>query len=311
MEITSQHWAIIINPKSGKKRFRQQMKYLFETLKREEIHFEYKVTKFAGHAVKIAKLFAEKGVQNFLVLGGDGTISEVINGIFSADIEQTSSLKIALIPRGTGNDWGRFWGLTSDYNHSVDVFLTGKTQRIDIGKVEYVLEGEHQTRFFINSVGLGLDATVVNITCQLKKYLGSHSFLYTLALLGAVFNYRSHKATIRSVDRNIDEKMFTMDVANGCFSGGGLKQTPFALPYDGLLDVMVAKKPTVFDIISGLRMLFNGKLLDHPVIESFQTKSLTVQCHKKALIEADGIIVNGASPYVISIIPKAIQMIVP
>jgi len=287
------------------------MKYLFETLKREEIHFEYKVTKFAGHAVKIAKLFAEKGVQNFLVLGGDGTISEVINGIFSADIEQTSSLKIALIPRGTGNDWGRFWGLTSDYNHSVDVFLTGKTQRIDIGKVEYVLEGEHQTRFFINSVGLGLDATVVNITCQLKKYLGSHSFLYTLALLGAVFNYRSHKATIRSVDRNIDEKMFTMDVANGCFSGGGLKQTPFALPYDGLLDVMVAKKPTVFDIISGLRMLFNGKLLDHPVIESFQTKSLTVQCHKKALIEADGIIVNGASPYVISIIPKAIQMIVP
>jgi len=311
MEITSQHWAIIINPKSGKKRFRQQMKYLFETLKREEIHFEYKVTKFAGHAVKIAKLFAEKGVQNFLVLGGDGTISEVINGIFSADIEQTSSLKIALIPRGTGNDWGRFWGLTSDYNHSVDVFLTGKTQRIDIGKVEYVLEGEHQTRFFINSVGLGLDATVVNITCQLKKYLGSHSFLYTLALLGAVFNYRSHKATIRSVDRNIDEKMFTMDVANGCFSGGGLKQTPFALPYDGLLDVMVAKKPIVFDIISGLRMLFNGKLLDHPVIESFQTKSLTVQCHKKALIEADGIIVNGASPYVISIIPKAIQMIVP
>ena len=287
------------------------MKYLFETLKREEIHFEYKVTKFAGHAVKIAKLFAEKGVRNFLVLGGDGTISEVINGIFSADIEQTSSLKIALIPRGTGNDWGRFWGLTSDYNHSVDVFLTGKTQRIDIGKVEYVLEGEHQTRFFINSVGLGLDATVVNITCQLKKYLGSHSFLYTLALLGAVFNYRSHKATIRSVDRNIDEKMFTMDVANGCFSGGGLKQTPFALPYDGLLDVMVAKKPIVFDIISGLRMLFNGKLLDHPVIESFQTKSLTVQCHKKALIEADGIIVNGASPYVISIIPKAIQMIVP
>ena len=311
MEITSQHWAIIINPKSGKKRFRQQMKYLFETLKREEIHFEYKVTKFAGHAVKIAKLFAEKGVQNFLVLGGDGTISEVINGIFSADIEHTFNLKIALIPRGTGNDWGRFWGLTSDYNHSVDVFLTGKTQRIDIGKVEYVLEGEHQTRFFINSVGLGLDATVVNITCQLKKYLGSHSFLYTLALLGAVFNYRSHKATIRSVDRNIDEKMFTMDVANGCFSGGGLKQTPFALPYDGLLDVMVAKKPTVFDIISGLRMLFNGKLLDHPVIESFQTKSLTVQCHKKALIEADGIIVNGASPYVISIIPKAIQMIVP
>ena len=287
------------------------MKYLFEKLKIEDIPFEYKVTKFTGHAVKIAKLFAEKGVQNFMVLGGDGTISEVVNGIFSADLEQTSSLKIALIPRGTGNDWGRFWNLTSDYNHSVDVFLTGKTQLIDIGKIEYVLEGEHQTRFFINSVGLGLDAAVVNITSLLKRYLGSHSFLYKLALLGAVFNYRAHGVTIRSVERNIDEKMFTMNVANGCFSGGGLKQTPFALPYDGLLDVMLAKKPTFFDIISGLRILFKGKLLEHPVIESFQTKKLIIRCHKKALIEADGIIVNGSSPYAMSIIPKAIQMIVP
>ena len=311
MEITPLHWAIIINPKSGKKRFRQQMKYLFETLKREGIYFEYKVTKFAGHAEKIAGLFCERGYQNFLVLGGDGTISEVINGIFSAGTKPTSSFKIALIPRGTGNDWGRFWGLTRDYNHSVEVFLKGKTHLIDIGKTEYVLEGEHKTRYFINSVGFGLDAAVVNFTSLLKRYLGSHSFLYTLALLGAVFNYRARKVTIRSLERNIDEKMFTMDVANGCFSGGGLKQTPFALPYDGLLDVMMAKKPTFFDIITGLRMLFSGKLLDHPVIESFQTKSLTIQCHKKALMEADGIIVHGTSPYTVSIIPDAIQMIVP
>ena len=309
--ITPQHWAIIINPKSGKRKLYQQRKYLFLTLRNEGIQFEYRVTKFAGHAIKIAKLFAEKKYQNFLVLGGDGTMSEVINGIFSANIAATGSLKIALIPRGTGNDWGRFCGLTRDYNHSMNVFLRGKTQTIDIGKVDYELEGEKQTHFFINSVGLGLDATVVNITHRLKRYVGSHSFLYTVALLLAVFTYRAHKVKIRSTDRSIDENMFTMDVANGCYSGGGIRQTPNALPYDGLLDVMMAKKPTFFDIIGGLMRMFNGKLLEHPVIESFQTQSLKVHCHKLVLMEADGILINGTSPYTFSIIPHAIQMIVP
>ncbi len=311
MEITPQTWAIIINPKSGKRKLRQQRKYLFLTLKHAGIHFEYRVTKFAGHAIKIARLFAERNYRNFLVLGGDGTISEVINGIFSANIENTSDLKIGLIPRGTGNDWGRFWGMTRDYNHSVEVFLKGKIHMIDIGKVDYELEGEKQTHFFINSVGFGLDAAVVNITHQLKKYVGSHSFLYTIALLRAVFTYKPHKVSLNSKENKLNDSMFTMNIANGCYSGGGMKQTPNALPYDGLLDVMIAKKPTFFDIISALRRLFNGKLLEHPVIESFQTQKLIVNSDNNALMEADGIVVNGSSPYSISIIPNAIQMIVP
>jgi len=311
MEITPQHWAIIINPKSGKKKFRQQRKYLFLTLKHAGIEFDYRVTRFAGHAINIAKYFAEKQYKNFLILGGDGTMSEVINGIFSANIENTASLRFALIPRGTGNDWGRFWGLTRDYQKSIDVFLKGKLQLIDIGKVEFELEGEKQAHYFINSVGLGLDAAVVNLTHRLKEIFGSHSFMYTIALLGAVFSYKAHRVRIFSEERNITDSMFTMNVANGCYSGGGMKQNPNALPNDGLLDVMMAKKPTFFDILGALTRIFNGKLLEHPVIESFQTKSLLVQCDKSALLEADGIIVNGSSPFKISIIPNAIQMIVP
>lgn len=311
MEITPQHWAIIINPKSGKKKFRKQWEYLFMILKNANILYDYKETKFAGHAIKIAKYYAEQEYKNFLILGGDGTISEVINGIFSANIKDTSSLKIALIPLGTGNDWGRFWGLTRDYKHSIDVFLKGKLQLIDIGKVDYDMEGDKETHFFINSVGFGLDATVVNITHRLTEIFGSHSFMYTVSLLSAVFTYKSHNVKILYSDKTLQESMFTMNIANGCYSGGGMKQTPDALPYDGLLDVMMAKNPTFFDIIGALRRLFNGKLLEHPVILSFQTESLNVICDDNALIEADGIIVNGMSPYKISVIPNAIQMIVP
>lgn len=311
MEITSQHWAIIINPKSGKKKFRQQRKYIFLTLKHAGIHFDYKVTKFSGHAIRIAKHFAELNYKNFLVVGGDGTISEVINGIFSAKISDTSNLKIGLIPRGTGNDWGRFWGLTNDFEHSVEVFLKNKIQTIDIGKINYELEGDKLTHFFINSVGFGLDAAVCHNTNRMKRYVGSHSFLYTIALLGAVFTYRTHKVSITSTEKNINGVMFTMNVANGCYSGGGMKQNPNALPYDGFLDVMIAKKPTFKDILYALTLLFNGKLLQHPVIESFQTKKLILKCEHNGIFEADGIVVNCNSPVSVEIIPNGIQMIVP
>ena len=273
--------------------------------------FDYRVTRFAGHASKIARYYVQKGYKNIMVLGGDGTMSEVINGIFNATTKSTQELKIALIPRGTGNDWGRFWGLTADYRKSIEVLLKGKTQPIDIGKVEYDMEGEKEAHYFINSIGLGLDAAVVNLTHRLKEFFGSHSFLYSVSLLLAVFSYRSHMVKIYSNEKNIDDGMFTMNIANGCYSGGGLKQTPNALPYDGWLDVMMARKPTFVDIIGALVALFRGKLLEHPVIVSFQTRELLVQCDKKALMEADGIIVNGSSPFKISIIPGAIQMIVP
>ena len=273
--------------------------------------FDYRVTRFAGHASKIARYYVQKGYKNIMVLGGDGTMSEVINGIFNATTKSTQDLKIALIPRGTGNDWGRFWGLTADYRKSIEVLLKGKTQPIDIGKVEFDMEGEKEAHYFINSIGLGLDAAVVNLTHRLKEFFGSHSFLYSVSLLLAVFSYRSHKVKIYSNEKNIDDGMFTMNIANGCYSGGGLKQTPNALPYDGWLDVMMARKPTFVDIIGALVALFRGKLLEHPVIVSFQTRELLVQCDKKVLMEADGIIVNGSSPFKISIIPGAIQMIVP
>jgi len=173
------------------------------------------------------------------------------------------------------------------------------------------MEGEKEAHYFINSIGLGLDAAVVNLTHRLKEIFGSHSYLYSVSLLLAVFSYKAHKVRIQANNKTISENMFTMNIANGCYSGGGLKQTPNALPYDGLLDVMIARKPTFLKIIGALGFLFRGKLLEHSLIDSFQTTDLYIQCDKKALLEADGIIVNGSSPFTISILPQAIQMIVP
>lgn len=102
-----------------------------------------------------------------------------------------------------------------------------------------------------------------------------------------------------------------MNIANGPFSGGGIKQNPYALPYDGTFDMIVVEKPTVRDILTALPLIFNGKLTQHPVIQSFQAKEIWIKTKNEILIEADGIIVPDGHNSRVSIIPEAIQMIVP
>lgn len=304
-------WAVIINLKSGKKNFRIQIDYLFKTLEKAGIDYEYRITEFAGHAILIARHFAKQNFSNFLVVGGDGTISEVINGIFDTGITHSPKLKIAQIPRGTGNDWARFWGLTRDYRHAIDTFLQGKTRTIDIGKATYVLEGEEKTHFFINSIGFGLDAAVAHNTNRLKRYVGSHAFLYLIALLAAVFKFRPKPAKLQAQEKNIDDVLFTLNIANGCYSGGGMKQNPDAVPWDGLFDLMMARKPSFKDITTALPLVFNGRILEHPVIESFRTKEITLQTQNGHYFEADGIVVHYAPPVKISVVEGAIEMVVP
>ncbi len=304
-------WAMIINLKSGKRHFRIQINYLLKSLDKAGIAYEQRITEFAGHAVLIARNFARRGFTKFLIVGGDGTVSEVINGIFGSGVTFETPPEIALIPRGTGNDWARFWGLTRDYKMSLKTFLEGKTRNIDLGMVSYVLEGENENRYFINSVGFGLDATVAHHTNRIKRFVGSHAFLYFIALLSAVFRYKSKQAHIAAKEQTIDDLLFTMNIANGCYSGGGMKQNPDAIPWDGLMDVMMARKPAVKDILTALPLVFNGKILQHPVIESFRTKEVTLHSQNGNYFEADGIVIHYAPPASITVLPSALKMIVP
>ena len=113
--------GIIINPKSGKSAFRAQRLYLWKLLKARRQPFIDRVTKYANHDIELAReLVEEKGCKQILVLGGDGTLSEVINGIMRADLnpEQRAQIQFGLMPRGTGNDFARHWGLNKDFKRS-------------------------------------------------------------------------------------------------------------------------------------------------------------------------------------------------
>lgn len=309
--IDQNHWIIITNPRAGKRSFQSQVSYVSKALSSKGFIYTLKVTEYAGHAIKIARYFANDGFKNFLILGGDGTINEVVNGIFTSNVKDKSNLKIAILPRGTGNDWARFWGIKKNTEKNLAHYYAGKSKIIDIGHIKYFIDNEEQQYYFINSIGFGVDANVAQLTNRLKKYVGSFSFLYTISLLIILTKLRTFPISLKIDGVQKKFRLLSMNIANGPFTGGGIKQNPDALPYDGLFDMMYVEKHTFTDILRLLPNLFNGKLKQHRRIHSFQAKNVDVEFEDLAFIEADGITLPKSKTYHVEILPAAIQMIIP
>ncbi|MBR5677703.1 MAG: hypothetical protein IKX20_06165 [Paludibacteraceae bacterium] len=302
--------GIIINPKSGKKAFRAQRIYLWKLLRKRHMPFAYRVTKFAGHAIELARELVEKGYDEILILGGDGTLSEAINGIMRADLkpDQRAKIQVGLMPRGTGNDWGRFWNLTKNHKESLRRFFEGEGHPIDIGCVTYWRNNIEHHRYFINSVGFGVDPLCCQKAERLKYYIGSHHVNYLFGLIGAIAQHKAQHMVL-TVDgkQAVDDRLFTMNVGNGPFSGGGIRQNPTADPSDGVFHTMFIKKPTLKQVFEALPKLYNGKLTELPFVYPLCGREIEISYRKHILIEADGILENFMGPCKVTCIHNALQ----
>lgn len=306
--------GIIINPKSGKRAFRAQRIFLWKLLRKRHQPFTYRVTKYAGHAIELGRELVEKGYDQILVLGGDGTLSETINGIMRANIsdEQRRKIQIGLMPRGTGNDWGRFWGLDRNFRKSLKTFFEGEGQPIDIGCITYWRNGIEHHRYFINSVGFGIDAVTCVEAAKLKYYIGSHHVNYLFGLILSFFTHKPIKTEITSDNQTVvNNLMFTMNIGNGPFSGGGMKQNPDADPRDGIFHAMFVVRPTIRQVFTAVPRLFNGQLSQLPFIHTYTGRDIRIQTKEHLVFEADGILMDIMGPCEVHCLHHALNMIGP
>lgn len=307
--------GVIINPKSGGATLRRKVLYLFRSLRREQIAFVYKQTKYSFHAKELAQGLVESGIRQLLVVGGDGTLSEVIDGVMHAKIDegQRRDIEIGLIPSGTGNDWGRYWSMSKNYKQEIEAYLhSSRKETVDIGRLRVMRNGREEECYFINSIGFGIDAKTVQRAEVMKYYVGSHGLNYFLGLLLALFSHKPLPVRlITDSGLEINDSLFTMNIANGPYSGGGIKQNPDADPQDGILHAMFVSRLTARLIREALPNLFNGRLKDIAFIKYFTAKQIEIVTNQHIVIEKDGIIVNACGPYRIDIMPAALKMVVP
>jgi diacylglycerol kinase (ATP) len=306
--IIAQEWFAIVNPNAGNGKGKKDWSRIADLLNGKNIKFNMKFTERKGHAIEFTRELIASGYRKFISVGGDGTLNEIVNGIFTQDHCSPSEIILSLIPVGTGNDWGRMFGIPLVYEGAVQVIGEGKLLLHDIGVVNYFDGEKQEKRYFINIAGLGFESVVVKKTNRQKEKGKSNKAIYFYNLLSSLISYRNTTAEITVDGKTTKSSIFSVNVGNGRYCGGGMRQTPEALPDDGLLDITVIKEMGRFEIIRSLKLLYDGTILSHPKVDGYRSNNLKVNPEWPLYLEADGESL-GHTPAEFGIIPSAVNII--
>ena len=306
--LLQKEWLVIVNPNSGKGKGRKDWDTISSILKKEDLSCTVKFTERKGHAIVLTSEAINEGFRKIITVGGDGTLNEVVNGVFSNDICPTTDIALALIPVGTGNDWGRMFGIPSDYAKAIKIIRDHKLMLHDIGLVSYYEETGTKKRYFINIAGVGFESAVVNRTNYQKDRGHGGKAIYFYNLLISLLTYKNTKAEIIIDNQTLTADIFSLNVGNGRYCGGGMRQTPNALPNDGLLDVTIINDMGKIEIIRNLKILYDGTILNHPKVDGYKGRNIKVTSDSVIYVEADGESL-GRTPAEFSIIPASINIV--
>lgn len=308
MDQDQKDWFVIVNPNAGKRRGEKDWDMISALLNKENLSFVVEFTERRGHAINLTLQAISAGFRKIITVGGDGTLNEVVNGVFTSDSCPSTDITLSLIPVGTGNDWGRMFGIPLNYQRAIKIIGNNNTMAHDVGLVSYYNGTEKKIRYFINIAGLGFESVVVRKTNFRKEKGHGGKLIYFYNLLTSLLSYNNTKAEIIIDGETKNANIFSVNIGNGRYCGGGMRQTPDALPNDGLLDVTIINGMGKLEIIRNLKILYDGTILSHPKIEGYKCRNIKVSSDSILYTEADGESL-GHTPAEFSIIPSAINIV--
>lgn len=247
------------------------------------------VTKGNGHAIELSQNAVLSGTDYLIAAGGDGTMSEVVNGIMQVEKSKRENLIVGLYPFGSGNDFARTFKLSKNLSDLQKMIRNNSTIRIDIGKLEYKnIKGEDAVRYFNNITDIGLGAEVAKRVNEGKKIYGPNFDFFKATVLGFL-NYKRKRLKIESENFNWNGRLLILCLANGKYFGSGLGIAPHAKVNDGKFAITLAAEVSLVDYLKNLSKIRKGLSLQHPQIFYNEVESCTIEpIGDPCLIEADG-----------------------
>jgi YegS/Rv2252/BmrU family lipid kinase len=272
---------------------------LWNQIKRriEQIGIEYEaiITKGKKEATLLAKKAQEQGFKNIVIIGGDGTLNEVINGINLKDTTLT------IIPTGCGNDFAKMLGIKS-IEDGISSIESDYKKLVDVGLAN--------GRYFINNLGIGLDAYVVFM--QEKLRLIKSKFRYLISGLKVLFRFLPFWVDIESEFFKFSGQILGISIGNGRYHGGLFTLTPYAQIDDGLLDICIIKNT------NRLRRLFNvpkaikGTHVFLREVQIFKAKSLSIHSENPFYAHLDGeLIEHPLNKLDVRVLNKQLRFFIP
>jgi diacylglycerol kinase (ATP) len=256
------------------------------------------LSEFPGH---LAQAAGEAPGSLLVVIGGDGTVNEVVNGVAGTEAE------VAVLPCGTGQDFGRTHGIPSRFDDAVRVALDGGTRTIDLGRVEL---DDGTNRLFANVGSAGMSGAVARrANAMTKRFGGRATFFY--ALTREFLAWQNTRVVVELEDGSRREGLLhDVIVANGNWHGGGMKLAPDARQDDGAFDVVTIGDVTKLDFLTTAPKLYSGRYLSHPKVEMLRSPSVAVSAAEPLPLEVDGEPI-GATPARFVVVPAALRLRVP
>lgn len=302
-------WTIIVNPTAGSGKAKRYWQQLAPILEEKGIDFQVDFTEAAGHGSELVVKSIEEGSRYIAAIGGDGTFHEVVNGIMYQRFVPSVEIIFAPIPMGTGNDWVRSLGISTDMKSIVQRLKNGKLFLQDVGLVTYHDSiGGKEHRYFMNVAGAGFDAFVAKRMGTAPKLLGKASYFWEL--LKGLFSFQNVPIQLQSDSFQTDTSIFMLNVGIGKYLGSGMKVVPNAVLDDGLFDITFVEKASKWQVMGQLKGLYDGSFINYHKVKSFQTKSIVVESSKEELLylQADGELL-GQAPLRFEILPKKLRVL--
>lgn len=226
--------------------------------------------------VTFVHLAQELHADGIIVSGGDGTVHSVINAMFAAGAD----MPLGIIPSGTSNDFATFLKLSNDLEQCAKVISAGRIRTVDVGQV-------NGDRYFINVASAGLLSSVAHSAdTVLKNTLGKVA--YYLKGIEELPNFRPLKMKINADGTIFEDEIFLFLIANSGTIGSFRNIAPNAQINDGKLDLLVASKCRLPELMRLFISLLTGTHVNHKSVRYIQAKNITIECADELESDLDG-----------------------
>lgn len=304
------NWFVIVNPVAGNGRGLDHFPRISKHLRDAHIIYEPVFTEHKCHATELTVTAIREGYRHIIVVGGDGTLHEVVNGLFIQQQVRPDEVLLAVIAVGSGNDWVRTFGISNRYTEAVRAISEGHSFLQDVGVVSYEEAHYRQSRYMANVAGAGLDAYVVRKFSHIKQRGYRGRWLYTWALFRSFFRYKSTGVKVWVDDRLVyNNLLFSLAVGICKYNGGGMQQLPDAVADDGMFDLSLVRPVHFWHLLFRFHYLFNGGIYRIRHILRERGSRIRVESSPEVSLEIDGELL-GESPLEFTILHRAIRIVV-
>lgn len=295
----STRYYAIVNPAAGGGRCAKLAPEALAELERRGLSLEIAFTEGPKHATELAKRAMAKGHRHFLSAGGDGTASEVVNGLVRAGV--SGKCEVAMLPLGTGNSFLRDFGLTS-IEAAADAIARGESAPIDVLRLTH----EDGVLHFLNTMGTGFIPRAGELTNERFKFLGAAGYL--AAVLLCIVRLQYEQNTLRYAGRTDDATTVLTSFSNSQYTGGSMRMAPDAQVADGLLDVVRAGALSRAALVAAFARIYAGTHtdLDEVWTEQVARVEFVDPSFQAVLIDGD---LFHLTPLSIDVLPSALRLV--